>query len=75
MARTAEEVQADITRLKARMVSGVSLQSAGDMTVRYDNTNDLKILDLLNTELAGIVSPGGAARTRMLMTRVNMRRC
>ncbi|TPG53261.1 hypothetical protein EAH89_17235 [Roseomonas nepalensis] len=72
MPRTVQEIEADLARVRARMVSGVSLVSAGDMTTRWDNTNDPKTLAALEAELGAL--QGAPAVTRMFFTRVGMRR-
>lgn len=72
MPRTLEQIQADLDAVRRRMVTGVSLVSAGDMTTRFDGTNDPKTLAALEAELAGAL--GTPPTTRMTFTRIGMRR-
>jgi hypothetical protein len=72
MPRTVEQIEADLAVVRARMASGVSLVSVGDMTTRFDSTNDPKTLANLEAELAG--ARGAPLSTRMSFTRIGMRR-
>ncbi|WP_424138174.1 hypothetical protein [Roseomonas chloroacetimidivorans] len=73
MARSVEEIEADLAAVRKRMVGGVSLVSVGDMTTRFDGSNDAKTLENLQAELDA-VRRGAPVTTRMSFTRINMRR-
>jgi hypothetical protein len=72
MARTVEQVEADIAAVRARIVSGVQSVSSDDMTTRFDTANDPRALAILEAELAAL--RGAIVNTRMTFFRVGMRR-
>lgn len=72
MPRTVEQVDADIARLTALMVSGVSQSSVGDMTTKWDTTALKGALQQLQAERADLI--GRPLMTRMSFARIVMRR-
>jgi hypothetical protein len=73
MARTAEQIQANIARIRARKVAGVTEVRHGDRSVKFDAAADDRTLADLEEELA--LAQGAPLRTRISYRRVVMRRC
>jgi hypothetical protein len=73
MARTADQVQADIDRILTRKAGGVTEVRHGDRSVKYDPAADDRMLAYLQEELGLLL--GTPVRSRITYQRVVMRRC
>jgi hypothetical protein len=74
MTRTAEQIQADMARIRARKVAGVAEARHGDRSVKFvDAAADDRALADLEEELA--LAQGAPLRTRISYRRVVLRRC
>ncbi|MFH5926436.1 hypothetical protein [Roseomonas xinghualingensis] len=73
MARTAEQVQAEIDGILRRRAAGVTEVRHADRSVKFDPAADDRVLADLRDELATL--SGAPLRTRISYRRVGMRRC